>query len=217
MRRHAAPAAVALVGLAAAAALATRTAAGEKAEAVQPFNSRDLKGWKRKGDKDRSQWVVGRATLDAKDPRQLAVAALPPQADGGPAPRWLINKSGGVVIYTEQKFGDGLYEIEFLVPKGSNSGIYLTGEYEVQILDSFGRTKVGPGDLGGLYGAAAPRVNAAGAPGQWQRFVIAFQAPRFEGGKRVRKAKFLKVTLNDRVIHETGGLWITRTCHGWTN
>jgi hypothetical protein len=125
--------------------------------------------------------VVGRATLDAKDPRKLTVAALPPQADGGPAARWLINKSGGVDLHTEQKFGDGLYEVEFMVPRGSNSGIYLMGEYEVQILDSFGRKKVGPGDLGGLYGAAAPRVNAARAPGQWQRFAIAFKAPRFPG------------------------------------
>jgi hypothetical protein len=202
MRQHAALAALTLTGLAAAVALATQTAAGGKAEAVQPFNGCDLTGWKLKGNKARSQWVVGRATLDAKDPRKLAVAALPPQADGGPAARWLINKSGGVDLYTEQKFGDGLYEIEFMVPKGSNSGIYLMGEYEVQILDSFGRQKVGPGDLGGLYGAAAPRVNAARAPGQWQRFVIAFQAPRFEGGQRVRKAKFLKITLNDQIIHE---------------
>ena len=166
MGRHGAPIALALIGLAAAAALATPTAAGDKAEAVQPFNGRDLTGWKLKGDKARSRWVVGRATLDEKDPRKLAVAALPPQADGGPAARWLINKSGGVDLYTEQKFGDGLYEVEFTVPRGSNSGIYLMGEYEVQILDSFGRKKVGPGDLGGLYGAAAPRVNAARAPGQ---------------------------------------------------
>jgi hypothetical protein len=76
------------------------------------------------------------------------------------------------------------------------------GEYEIQILDSFGREKVGPSDLGGLYKVAAPRVNAARQPGEWQKFVIEFQAPRFEGEKKVADAKFLKVVLNDQVIHE---------------
>jgi hypothetical protein len=89
-----------------------------------------------------------------------------------------------------------------MVPKGSNSGIYLMGSYEVQILDSYGVKKVGPGDLGGLYGAAAPRVNASKKPGEWQKFVIEFQAPRFEDGKKTANAKFVKVTLNEQVIHE---------------
>jgi hypothetical protein len=89
MRRHVAPAAVALVGLAAAVAGATRVGAGDKAEAVQPFKGRDLVGWKLKGDAARSKWVVGGATQGEKDPRKLAVAAFPPQADGGPAARGL--------------------------------------------------------------------------------------------------------------------------------
>src|SRR5581483_2513023 len=89
-----------------------------------------------------------------------------------------------------------------MIPKGSNSGVYVMGEYEVQILDSYGKEKLSPGDLGGLYQNAAPRVNASRKPGEWQKFVIDFQAPRFEDGKRVAKAKFLKVTLNGEVIHE---------------
>jgi len=76
------------------------------------------------------------------------------------------------------------------------------GEYEVQVLDSFGRKKVGAGDLGGLYGASAPKVNASKAPGEWQRFVIDFQAPRFEGNKKTSNAKFARVTLNGETIHE---------------
>ena len=74
--------------------------------------------------------------------------------------------------------------------------------YEVQVLDSWGREKVGPGDIGGLYGAAAPKLNAAKAPGEWQQFVIEFQAPRFQDGKKVGNAVFKKVTLNGQVIHE---------------
>jgi hypothetical protein len=169
---------------------------------IQPFNGTDLKGWKFKGDAKRSAWVVGRCTLDEKNPTKLSVTPIPPEASGGPAARLLINARSGVDIYTEEKFGDCTIEVEFMVPKGSNSGIYVMGEYEVQILDSFGKAKVGPGDLGGLYGAAAPKVNASKAPGEWQKFVIDFQAPRFQDGKKVQNAKFIKIVLNDQVIHE---------------
>ena len=185
-------------------ALMTQTGRTEDpgSKAVQPFNGTDLKGWKLKGPKEKSKWVVGRATLDDKDPSKFKVMVIRPEADGGPGARLLINASGGVDIYTEQKFGDCTVEVEFMIPRGSNSGVYLMGEYEVQILDSYGKKKVGPGDLGGLYGAAAPRVNAAKKPGEWQKFVIDFQAPRFKEGKKVANAKFLKVTLNGEVIHE---------------
>jgi hypothetical protein len=166
------------------------------------FNGLDLKGWKFKGDAAKSKWVVGRASLDEKDPAKLAVTPIPPQADGGPAARLLINAEPSVDLYTEEKFGDGLLEVEFMVPKGSNSGVYLMGEYEVQILDSFGKDKVGDSDLGAIYKVAAPKVNAARKPGEWQKFVIDFQAPRFEGDKKVANARFRKVTLNDEVIHE---------------
>jgi hypothetical protein len=90
-----------------------------------------------------------------------------------------------------------------MVPKGSNSGVYVMGEYEVQVFDSYGKDKVGPGDLGGLYGAAAPRVNAAKKPGEWQRMIIEYQAPKFDAaGKKTSNMKFVKITLNDQVIHE---------------
>ncbi len=78
------------------------------------------------------------------------------------------------------------------------------GEYEIQILDSFGKTEVGPGDVGGLYGGGLPtrRSNAAKAPGEWQKFVVDFRA----GIRRVRqetaRARFRRVTLNGKVIHE---------------
>ena len=58
------------------------------------------------------------------------------------------------------------------MPKGSNSGIYVMGEYEVQVLDSYGKMKVGNGDIGAIYGGYAPPVNASKAPGQWQQFVV---------------------------------------------
>lgn len=168
-------------------------------KAVDLFNGKDTAGWKFKGDSKRSKWVVGGVSLDPANPARFAVE---PASGGDSAKGVLINASTGVDLYSEEVFGDCKVELEFMVPRGSNSGVYLMGEYEVQILDSFGKQKVGPGDVGGLYGAAAPRSNAAKAPGQWQKFVIDFQAPKFEEGKKVANARFRKVTLNGQVIHE---------------
>lgn len=184
-------------------ALAAAPRAAENDSLIQPFNGRNLDGWKFKNEKE-SEWTVGRATLDEKAPRKLAVVPADPAAAGAAALELINCKTTkrGTDIYTEQKFGDCTIELEFMIPKGSNSGIYVMGEYEIQILDSFGKEKVTPGDLGGLYNAAPPKVNAAKEPGEWQKFVIDFRAPRFEDGKKVANAKFVKITLNGEVIHE---------------
>jgi hypothetical protein len=168
------------------------------AEPATPFNGKNLDDWQTKNPKERSKWTIGKATLNAKNPNQLTVEK---PTDAKEAE--LVNaQGGGVDIYTKDKFGDCTIELDFMVPKGSNSGIYVMGEYEIQILDSYGKAKVGPGDVGGLYGAAAPKTNAAKAPGEWQKFVIEFQAPKFEGNKKTANAKFIKITLNGTVIHE---------------
>jgi len=160
-----------------------------------PFNGKDMAGWRLKGPEERSKWKVGKATLDAADPHKFAFAV------GGEE---LVNtEAHSVDAYTEAKWGDCLIEVEVMVPKGSNSGIYVMGEYEVQVLDSFGKEKVGQGDMGGIYAAAAPRVNASKAPGEWQRFVIDFRAPKFDAdGKRSAAATFVKVELNGQILHE---------------
>ncbi len=162
----------------------------------EPFNGRDLSGWKLVQPTG-SHWVVGRAALDPANPAKLTVSPT-----SGAAGELVNREAHGVDIYSEQEFGDCTVSVEVMVPKGSNSGIYLMGNYEVQVLDSWGREKIGPGDIGGLYGAAAPRVNAAKAPGEWQQFVIEFQAPRFQDGRKVGNAVFKKVLLNGQVIHE---------------
>lgn len=164
---------------------------------VSPKLDKDLTTWSYKNPKEKSQWAVGFATLDADNASKLTFS------DAGDGAAQLVNKNGGGVdIYTQEKFGDCTISLELMVPKGSNSGIYVMGEYEVQILDSFGKEKVGPGDLGGLYGASAPLKNAAKKPGVWQTIEIVFTAPKFEGDKKIANAKFVKVTLNGEVIHE---------------
>jgi hypothetical protein len=174
---------------------ATAADKDDSAKSKALFNGKNLTGWKVKGSPAKVQWVVGKATLDEKNPAKLAVT----EADSGD----LINPHHAGDLSTEQKFGDGTFEVEFMIPKGSNSGVYLMGEYEIQILDSFGKDKVGPGDMGGLYSIAAPKVNACKKPGEWQKFVIEYQTPRFDdAGKKTANMKLVKVTLNDQVIHE---------------
>ena len=163
-------------------------------QAQEPFNGKDLAGWKLKGAEAKSRWKVGKASLDAADPKKFAVA------EGAE----LVNAAGGGVdLYTEAKWGDALIELELMVPKGSNSGVYVMGEYEVQVLDSFGKEKMGTGDIGALYGAAPPKLNASKAPGEWQKMTIDFVAPKFGAdGKKTANAKFVKIELNGQVIQE---------------
>jgi hypothetical protein len=189
---------LAVLSVSAIATLTVAAADEKKAEPGKPivlFNGKDLTGWKVKGNPATIKWVVGRATLDEKNASKLTVVA------GGEGSE-LINPSTSGDLYSEQKFGDGIIDVEFMVPKGSNSGVYIMGTYEIQILDSFGKEKVGAGDLGAVYGISAPKVNASKKPGEWQRFVIEYQAPRFDGDKKTANGKVIKVTLNDQVIQE---------------
>jgi len=160
-----------------------------------PFNGKDFTGWRFKGGAEKSKWKVGKASLDPADPKKLVVAA---EGDE------MVNAEGhSVDISTEAKWGDAIIEVEVMVAKGQNSGVYVMGEYEIQVLDSFGKEKVGAGDMGGLYAAAAPKVNASKAPGEWQKFVIDFRAPKFDDkGAKTANAKFVKIELNGQVIHE---------------
>lgn len=166
-------------------------------EPASPFNGKDLANWNLK-DKAKGKWAVGEAAMAAANNAMLEVKP------GGSA--MINNVAGhgqGCDISSQEKFGDVRIEIEVMVPKGSNSGIYVMGEYEVQVFDSHGVTKPGPGDMGAIYGATVPKVNACKAPGEWQKYVIDFRAPRFDAaGAKTENAKFLKVELNGTVIHE---------------
>jgi hypothetical protein len=102
------------------------------------------------------------------------------------------------------------------VPEGSNSGVYLPGSYEVQVLDSWGKTDIGHGDCGGIYQrwvngrgleGHAPKINASLPPGEWQSFDIVFRAPRFnESGEKIENARFLKVVHNGVPVHHNVSL-----------
>jgi hypothetical protein len=165
---------------------------------AEPFNGNDLEAWSFKRNPEKSKWGVGIPAMSTENPKLLTVG------EGGGA---MVNQVSGhrqsVDVYSKAKFGDCRIELEVMVPKGANSGIYVMGEYEIQVLDSYGKKKLGGGDMGAIYGAAPPKVNACRKPGEWQKYVIDFEAPRFdEGGKKTANAKFIRVELNGQVLHE---------------
>lgn len=83
----------------------------------------------------------------------------------------LKNKGGGGNLISDQKYGNFKLNVEFKYPKGSNSGIYLRGRYEVQITDNKG---LEPSDIyfGGVYGFLEPNQMAAKSAGEWQTYEI---------------------------------------------
>ncbi len=173
------------------------TAATAIAGDGEPFNGKDLSGWEIKN-KAAAKWTVGEAKVSATDPKLLDVK---------PGEGALVNVVAGHNqshdIYSTAKYGDMRLELEVMVPKGSNSGIYVMGEYEVQVFDSHGKKDMTPGDMGAIYSAAVPKVNASKAPGEWQKYIITFRAPKFDDkGNKTKNAVFEKVELNGTLLHE---------------
>ncbi|HEX4609611.1 MAG TPA: DUF1080 domain-containing protein, partial [Urbifossiella sp.] len=95
---------------------------------IKLFNGKDLSGWKAKNE-PKSQWQACAAALDQKDPTRL-IGGID-NSPGGPNRVLAAITGGGSDLYTAEKLGDIRLAIEFMIPKGSNSGIYLMGEYEV--------------------------------------------------------------------------------------
>jgi len=133
--------------------------------------------------------------------------------------RSVITRGGDIV--SRDTFRDCYLHVEFLCPNlppevtgqgRSNSGVFLQGRYEIQVLDSYGRVPPGKGDCGALYNTAAPLVNACEPPDQWQSYDIVFRAPRFDAaGAKSENARFT-ILHNGQVIHnnievekQTGG------------
>ena len=98
-------------------------------------------------------------------------------------------------ISTKAKFQDFQLHAEFRVPnkpnaKGQakgNSGIFLQGRYELQVLDSFGIADPGKGDCGAIYTVSAPLVNACLPPESWETYDVTFRAPRFDASTHTMK------------------------------
>jgi hypothetical protein len=103
---------------------------------------------------------------------------------------------GAGQIATKEKFGDVQLHIEWASPAvvsgnsqgRGNSGVFLQGRYEIQVLDSYQNPTYADGQASAIYGQWPPLVNAARKPGEWQAYDIVFEAPRFDGTKLVKPA-----------------------------
>jgi sugar phosphate isomerase/epimerase len=164
----------------------------------EPLASGDLSAFS----EPRGEWeVAGGAAMDPQNNRVLSATSGTGVMVNG--------KTGRTVdLLTREEFGDVEAHVEFMVPAGSNSGVYFMGRYEVQILDSFGKASVGFGDCGGIYQGgpfkgSPPHVNASRPPGEWQTYDVVFLAPRFDAaGKKIAPARFVRVTHNGVVVQE---------------
>jgi hypothetical protein len=122
----------------------------------------------------------------------------------GSAAKWKVENGYAEVvaktgyIYTREAFGDCQLHVEFTEPlpaKGEsqdrgNSGVFLQGLYETQVLDSYQSKTYADGQAGAIYGQYPPLVNASRPPGQWQVYDIVFHGPRFDkDGKLLRPAR----------------------------
>ena len=119
----------------------------------------------------------------------------------------VVPRTGSIV--TKQKFTDFQLHVEFRSPfmptareqQRGNSGVYLQGRYEVQVLDTYGRERR-DNYCGGIYQVAVPTVNMCAPPGQWQSYDITFRAPRFDdSGEKTENAR-LTVVHNGVTIHD---------------
>jgi acetyl esterase/lipase len=177
---------------------------------------------------DGSAWTLaGDATQDPKEPSDLIA-----QPGTGVLVSLLHEESLLSNLTSSQEFGDIEAHVEFLIPAGSNGGVKFQGLYEIQICDTHDKEKPAADDCGGIYPRAeeqpryhlidegvSPRTNAAKPAGQWQTLDVIFQSPRFSpDGQKTKNARFIKVVLNDQVIHEnvelkwpTGHAWRTKT------
>ncbi|MBE0537295.1 MAG: DUF1080 domain-containing protein [Phycisphaerae bacterium] len=131
---------------------------GPPSDAIVLFDGKDLAQWRAQNGGD-ARWTV---------------------ADGA----MTVNATGSIM--TREEFGDVQLHVEWAAPKEvkgngqgrGNSGVYLQGRYEIQVLDSWENPTYFNGQAGAFYGNAAPLVNPCRKPGEWQTYDIIFRAPR---------------------------------------
>ena len=162
---------------------------GAPSDAIVLFDGTDL-----------SHWTSAR--LDPAHPTTAGAAAW--RVENG----YMEVTPGSSDIATKEKFGDVQLHLEWAAPavvRGNsqgrgNSGVFLQGRYEVQVLDSSQNPTYADGQAGAIYGQWPPLANAARKPGEWQSYDIVFEAPKFDGDKLVKPA-YLTVFLNGVLLH----------------
>ncbi|HKG07615.1 MAG TPA: DUF1080 domain-containing protein [Pedobacter sp.] len=202
--------------------LGTTLVAGQQLTDQPEIGLNDLSGFKNPG----KTWsIAGGVTANLNEQNTLNTSKGSGVLLNSPT-----KKTHGIDLLTVAEHGDMVLELDFLMAKGANSGIYLQGVYEIQLEDSWGNTAPTSANNGGIYArwddskpegqqgyeGYAPRQNASKAPGLWQHIKIAFQAPKFDAsGKKVQNAVIVGIELNGVVIHDNVELFgATRGANG---
>jgi hypothetical protein len=170
--------------------------------------------------------VVSPAAAAPAPPPGDAIVLLGPgtdlsawQAADGTVVTWPV--SDGVLqvgtgsIRTKAEFIDIQLHVEFATPspaKGDsqergNSGVFLAGVFEVQVLDSFENLTYADGQAAALYGQFPPLVNASRPPGEWQSYDIVFTAPRFTDALALASPAVVTVVHNGILVHHARPFW----------
>jgi hypothetical protein len=141
------------------------------------------------------------------------------QMADGSAATWAMKggvlQTGKGMLRTKQQFTDVQLHVEFATPsevKGDsqgrgNSGVFLLGHFEIQVLDSYQNITYPDGQAASMYGQYPPLVNVARAPGQWQTYDIVFSAPRFAADGKLEKPAIVTVLHNGVVVHHATPFW----------
>ncbi len=161
-------------------------------DAIVLFDGRDLSKWElvRGGPAD---WKVENGYMEVVNGPGVIDLKLP----------------GTGAIRTKESFGDMQLHVEWASPNPprgvaqdrGNSGVYLMGRYEVQVLDSYQRADTyADGQAGAIYGQYPPLANATRPPGEWQSYDILFRAPRYGADGSLTEAPRVTVILNGIVV-----------------
>lgn len=137
-------------------------------------------------------------------------------ASDGSTAKWIVRDGylevapGTGAIHTAQGFGDVQLHLEWSAPnppRGSdqdrgNSGVFLMGRYEVQVLDSYGNVTYPDGQAAAVYGQYPPLVNASRPPGEWQSYDIVFHRPRFGADGALQRPATITVLHNGVLVQD---------------
>ena len=139
--------------------------------------------------------------------------------DGGGAVTWAMNngvlETGKGLIRTRAEFTDYQLHVEFATPKDvkgdsqgrGNSGVFLNGKFEIQVLDSYQNVTYPDGQAAAMYGQHPPLVNASRPPGEWQSYDIVFTSPRFGAGGALATPAVVTVLHNGIVVQNAMPFW----------
>ncbi len=181
---------------------------------ISLLNGENMEGWEYVPNSGQGGWTATPAVIWDESDESASLKGAYVSGDRIVNTIEAPNKVPSDIVST-RKFGDMEIYLEFLVSGKSNSGVYVHGLYEVQVLSSHGKESVPPTSIcGSIYdydkqvdgkyvGAVAPLVRAERPAGQWQSFHIHFQAPGFDNeGNKTSNAKFIRVLHNGILIQE---------------